>query len=393
MVQPFVYHNRTKIYFGNGELDHLHEELAKWGTRVLLVYGGGSIRKNGLYDKIVEEIDKAGLSGYEISGVKPNPEVPLAARGAKLCREKGVDLILACGGGSVIDSAKVMAGSALYEGSPWDLVVEKVRPDRAIPLITVPTMAATGSEMNDCAVITNPVTHQKYGWSAEVLRPRVSFLCPENTYSVSPFQTACGSADILSHLLEVYLNQEEGFDSIDGYMEAMMRSVIRWAPLAMEEGNNEEARANLMWDSVWAINDLTESGHHTAWSCHGMEHELSAFYDIPHGLGLAILTPAFLRFALREETLPRLCQFAINVMGVKNKGDREKVAKKGIKKLTKFLRETLQLPSRLSDLSIDDTLFERMAEGVISWKGQEGVVQGFVPLRKEDILEIYRKCL
>lgn len=393
MVDPFIYHNPTKVYFGNDALSHLHEELPRWGSRVLLVYGGGSIKKNGIYDTIISEIEKAGLSGYEISGVKPNPEIALAYQGARLCREGGIDLIIAAGGGSVIDTAKVIAGSAAYEGDPWDLVKNRVQLTRALPLIAIPTMAATGSEMNSCAVITNPQTLEKYGWTTEPLRPKVSFLCPRNTYTVSPFQTASGSADILSHLLEVYLNREEGFDSMDGFMESMMRSVIRWAPIAMAEGSNEEARANLLWDSEWAINDLIDRGHSVAWSCHGLEHELSAWYDIPHGLGLAILTPAFMSHVLSEETAPRLARFAVHVMGVKEGKNPEKTARKGIKKLKKFLTTTLQLPGSLSAISIDDSHFEEMADNDLAWKGKDGIIQGFVPLTKEDLIAIYRKAL
>lgn len=210
---------------------------------------------------------------------------------------------------------------------------------------------------------------------------------------MSPFQTASGSADILSHLLEVYLNREEGFDSMDGFMESMMRSVIRWAPIAMAEGSNEEARANLLWDSEWAINDLIDRGHSVAWSCHGLEHELSAWYDIPHGLGLAILTPAFMSHVLSEETAPRLARFAVHVMGVKEGKNPEKAARKGIKKLKKFLTTSLQLPGSLSAISIDDSHFEEMADNDLAWKGKDGIIQGFVPLTKEDLIAIYRKAL
>ena len=320
-------------------------------------------------------------------------KLPWPTRAPGSAGKGGIDLIIAAGGGSVIDTAKVIAGSAAYEGDPWDLVKNRVQLTRALPLIAIPTMAATGSEMNSCAVITNPQTLEKYGWTTEPLRPKVSFLCPRNTYTVSPFQTASGSADILSHLLEVYLNREEGFDSMDGFMESMMRSVIRWAPIAMAEGSNEEARANLLWDSEWAINDLIDRGHSVAWSCHGLEHELSAWYDIPHGLGLAILTPAFMSHVLSEETAPRLARFAVHVMGVKEGKNPEKTARKGIKKLKKFLTTSLQLPGSLSAISIDDSHFEEMADNDLAWKGKDGIIQGFVPLTKEDLIAIYRKAL
>lgn len=393
MVDPFIYCNPTKVYFGHDAMSHIHEELPRWGKNVLLVYGGGSIKGSSIYDKVVDEIRKAGVSAYEISGVKPNPELPLAVKGARFCREAGIDLILAVGGGSVIDTAKVIAGSALYEGDPWELVKSRAQISRALPLLAIPTMAATGSEMNSCAVITNPDTHEKLGWTTEALRPKASFLDPKNTFTVPPAQTAFGSADILSHILEVYLNQAEGFDAMDGFMESMMRSVIRWAPLAMADGANEEARANLLWDSEWAINDLIDRGHSVSWSCHALEHELSAFYPVPHGLGLAILTPAFMEYVLNEDTAPRLARFAARVMGVKEGKNEMKTARKGIKKLRKFFRKALSLPGSLSEIGMDDALFEDMAAHAMAWKGEDGILHGFSPLTEEDLLAIYRKAL
>lgn len=393
MVDPFIYCNPTKVYFGHDAMSHIYEELPRWGKNVLLVYGGGSIKESGIYDKVVDEIRKAGVSAYEISGVKPNPELPLAVKGARFCREAGIDLILAVGGGSVIDTAKVIAGSALYEGDPWDLVKSRAQISRALPLLAIPTMAATGSEMNSCAVITNPDTHEKLGWTTEALRPKVSFLDPKNTFTVPPAQTAFGSADILSHILEVYLNRAEGFDAMDGFMESMMRSVIRWAPLAMADGANEEARANLLWDSEWAINDLIDRGHSVSWSCHALEHELSAFYPVPHGLGLAILTPAFMEYVLNEDTAPRLAHFAVRVMGVKEGKNEMKTARKGIKKLRKFFRKALSLPGSLSEIGMDDALFEDMAAHAMAWKGENGILHGFYPLTEEDFVAIYKKAL
>lgn len=393
MVDPFIYCNPTKVYFGHDAMSHIYEELPRWGKNVLLVYGGGSIKVSGIYDKVVDEIRKAGVSAYEISGVKPNPELPLAVKGARFCREAGIDLILAVGGGSVIDTAKVIAGSALYEGDPWELVKSRAQISRALPLLAIPTMAATGSEMNSCAVITNPDTHEKLGWTTEALRPKISFLDPKNTFTVPPAQTAFGSADILSHILEVYLNRAEGFDAMDGFMESMMRSVIRWAPLAMADGANEEARANLLWNSEWAINDLIDRGHSVSWSCHALEHELSAFYPVPHGLGLAILTPAFMEYVLNEDTAPRLARFAARVMGVKEGKNEMKTARKGIKKLRKFFRKALSLPGSLSEIGMDDALFEDMAAHAMAWKGEDGILHGFTPLTEEDLLAIYRKAL
>lgn len=393
MVSPFIFQNRTKVYFGNGMLFRLHEELARRGRRVLLVYGSGSIKKNGIYPIILHEIEQAGFSGYELSGVTANPDIRLVRQGVSLCRRAAIDLILAVGGGSVLDTAKAIAGSVPYEDDPWDLIKSRAQIREALPVIAVPTLASTGSEMNGCAVISNGDTREKCGWTAEPLRPSVSFLCPENTYSADAYQTACGSADILSHLLEVYLQKEKTFDAVEEFMESMMRSVIKYAPMAMENPECEEARANLLWNASWAINDFVESGHSVAWSCHAMEHELSAFYRITHGLGLAILTPAFLSHVLNEETAPRLARFAVNVMGVKPKKSLKKTAEKGIRKLSGFFCKTLGLPGTLSQIGIDSSDFEKMADQCLAWKGKNGVIHGFIPLEKKDILEIYRKAL
>lgn len=230
MIHDFIYHNPTKVYFGNGMLTHLSEEISRLGSRVLLVTGGSSARKSGLFDKVLAEISKANVDCYGLSGVKPNPEIGLVREGVRLACEKHLDLILALGGGSVLDTAKAIAGSAPYDADPWDLIQHRAQIDTALPLITIPTIAATGSEMNASAVITNPETEEKYGWTAQAFRPSVSFLCPENTYTVPTYQTACGSADILSHIMEVYFQKEETFPATEAYMEAMMRSVMKDAP-------------------------------------------------------------------------------------------------------------------------------------------------------------------
>ena len=382
MIENFTYYNPTKVYFGNGELDKLSRELLQWGSRVLLVCGGRSIQESGLLDKITKEISIAGLEGFSLSGVKPNPEIATVRAGIEICRREQLDLIIAAGGGSVIDTAKAIAGGVPYNTDPWELIRERAQIPKALPVIAIPTMASTGSEMNACTVITNPETQEKYGWTTEALRPKAAF------------QTAAGSADILSHLMEVYFNQEKGFDATDGFMEAMMRSVIHYAPIAMAEGNNEEARANLLWTASWAINNYIDRGHRTAWICHGIEHELSAIYGITHGLGLAILTPAFLTYVLDEKTAPKIAQFAINVMGVKSKKRTTmEIAKKGIRKLAKFFQKDLKLAPNLSALGIDDSRFAEMAEKTIAWKGKEGRIEGFISLSAEDLVEIYKLAL
>lgn len=392
-MNNFVFQNSTKIYFGNS-LASLSTELAKYGTKVLLVYGKGSIKKTGLYEEVVGEIKKAGLSGYELSGVPGNPTVDVVRQGVYLCRRAGIDVILAVGGGSVMDTAKAIAGSVPYNADPWELITDKAQIDEALPLITIPTLAATGSEMNAGCVITNPETEEKLGWHTEPLRPKVSFLLPRNTYTVSPYQTACAAADIFSHTMETYLAKDPVFQITIDFMESIMRCVLTNTPIAMEYPDDEIARENLMWASTWAINDFIDTGNHTPWTCHPLEHELSAKYNIPHGHGLAILTPAYLRHILNEDTAPYLLSWAVNVMGVKpKKRDEITIVKKGIKKLEKFYFEILGLESSLKALGIEEERLEEMADAVLAWKGKEGVLNGFVPLTKEDIVEIYRSCL
>jgi len=296
MDQPneysFVYNIPTKVYFGPNQLCNLGAELAQYGKNVLLCYGGGSIKKTGLYDRVVEQIKAAGLEVFELAGIDPNPKVSSVNEGGRLCREHNIDVVLAVGGGSVIDCAKFTAAAAFYEGDAWDITMRKVPVEKCLPIVTVLTLAATGSEMDDIGVISNPATNDKIGRSFPQMRPRASFLDPTETYSVSAYQTACGSADILSHVMETYfVPQGQNMYMLDGMMEGLMRTVVRYAPVALAEPTNYEARANLMWASSWGINDFISATQGCAWINHAIEHQLSAFYDITHGLGLAIVTP------------------------------------------------------------------------------------------------------
>lgn len=386
-MQDFIYHIPTKVYFGKDQLGHLGAELAALGRRVLLVYGGGSIKRTGLYDRVIAELERAGLERFELPGVAPNPRVDSVREGARLCREHQIEVVLAVGGGSAIDAAKLICAAAFYKGDAWELSLGADFPD-ALPLVTVLTLAATGSEMDPGGVISNPQTNEKIGRSDPRLRPRVSFLDPTNTFTVSPLQTACGSADILSHLIETYFDSARKMDMLEGFMESMMRAVIKYAPIAMAQPDNYEARENLMWASSWAINGFTRTPL-PAWSCHPMEHELSAFYDITHGLGLAILTPRWMEYCLREENLWRYVKFAENVMGAAPGLPPREAAQEGIHRLSAFLFGDLGLKSSLGAVGIDDRDFAEMAKKAC--KG--GRINGFVPLRPADVEKIYRMCL
>lgn len=388
-MNSFVFQMPTKVYFGEGQITHLPDELKQLGTKVLLVYGGGSIKKSGLYQKITTLMEQAGIEFAELSGVDPNPRLASVEAGAALCKKENVDVVLAVGGGSVIDCAKAIAAASQYDGKAWDLISGKEQVIKALPVVTVLTLAATGSEMDNCSVITNTETKEKVGLLNSVLVPKVSFLDPTLTYSVSKFQTASGSADILSHVLEVYFNMNRDLEMLDREMEGLMKTIVKFAPIALEKPDDYEARANLMWAASWAINGFINGGKVQMWSCHPMEHELSAFYDIAHGLGLAILTPRWMEYVLDETTAPKFYDYGVNVFGMDPTLPVMEAAKQSIEWTEEFLFDKLGLPRTLTEIGIDGTNLERMAEKACG----NGVLPAFKPLGKEDILTIYKMCL
>lgn len=386
----FEFENTTKIMFGPDQLTHLGETLKKFGNRVLLTYGGGSIKKIGLYDKVIAEIEKAGLTVFELSGIEPNPRHTTVNKGADLCKKENIDVILAVGGGSTIDCSKVIAAATYYDGDSWDLVVHKAPVTNAVPLVTILTLAATGSEMDMGGVISNIDTKEKYGLMHPLMRPRVSFLDPTVTYSVNAFQTACGSADIMAHIFDVfYFTKREKMDMLNRVMEEVLRTVIKFGPIAVTEPENYEARANLMWASSWALNDFLQTGSFEAATCHSMEHELSAFYDITHGLGLAILTPRWFSYILDESNASQFKQFGVNLFGLDaNLSDMEG-AKAAIQRLYDFYFKDLGLQSTLSEIGINDENLKVMAEKAC----HGGTINGFKTLTPQDVENIYRMCL
>ncbi|MFV0362010.1 MAG: iron-containing alcohol dehydrogenase [Suipraeoptans sp.] len=385
-MNSFVYDIPVKVYFGEDQLKHLGNELAKYGKRVLLTYGGGSIKKMGLYDKVISEIQNAGLELFELPGIEPNPRIDTVRKGAQLCKDEKIDVLLAVGGGSTIDATKFIAAGACVDFDPWNFFATKTKVEKALPIIDILTLSATGSEMDNGGVISNPETNEKLGRMSPPMLPKVSFLDPTNTYSVSSYQTACGSSDIFSHIIEVYFNMDQDLYMLDTFMEGLMKTVIKYTPIAMNEPTNYEARANLMWASSWAINGFVAAGKKQAWSCHPMEHELSAFYDITHGLGLAILTPRWLRYCLDETTLSKYVQFGVNVFGIDANLDSMEIANKSIEMLEEFFFKTLGLKSTLSEIGIDDKHFEEMASKAV----KEGLKYAFKPLDEKAVVEIYK---
>lgn len=390
-MNNFVYNVPTKVYFGRDQLDSLPCELSKFGNKVLLTYGGGSIKKSGLYDRVVSLLKGAGIEVFELNGIDPNPRVTSVREGARICKENNIDAILAVGGGSVIDCSKYIAAATFYDGDAWDISLGKVDVKKALPLVTILTLSATGSEMNAGGVISNLETNDKLGRLFAPMLPRVSYLDPTNTFTVSPFQTACGSVDIFSHIIEVYFNKDNDMYMLDTVMEGLMKTVVKYAPIAMNEPDNYEARANLMWTSSWAINTFVKGGKDTTWICHPIEHELSAYYDITHGLGLAIVTPRWMRYVLSDATVDKFYNFAVNVFGVKTcKKSKMAVALEGIERVEEFFFKTLGLKSNLSSLGIDDKHIKTMAEKACV---NGDTLNGFVPLNSEDIEKILTNCL
>lgn len=388
-MNSFIYDIPTKVYFGENQLCHLGEELSKFGKKVLLAYGGGSIKKSGLYDRIVEEMENADLEVFELSGIEPNPRIESVREGATLCKMHGIEVVLAVGGGSVIDAAKFMAAGACVDHDPWDFFVKGVPVEQALPIVTVLTLAATGSEMDNIGVISNMETRDKIGKGAQVLFPKVSFMDPTLTYSVSRYQTACGAADIFSHIMETYFLKGEDMYMLDTVMEGLMKTVIKYGPIALENPEDYEARANLMWASSWAINGFVLGSKKKVWSCHTMEHQLSAVYDVTHGLGLAIIMPRWLEYCLDEERLPRYVQFGVNVFGIDPGLPDMEIAKKSIQMLSDYLFKDLGLDDTFTKIGIEEKEFPAMA--VKACKGSK--VAGFKTLYPEDVEKIYQMCL
>ncbi len=391
-MNDFIFHNADKVYFGKNQLQYLPKELALFGKKVLMVYGGGSIKRNGLYDAVKKLLEDNGLEMFELSGVEPNPRHTTVNRGVDICKQEGIDVLLAVGGGSAIDCAKGIAAAAMTDdGDVWQLVANNVQVTEALPVIAVLTNAATGSEMDTRAVISNMQTHQKIRLAGEALLPRAAFENPEYSYSLPAYQTACGAFDIFSHVLDNYYlaAPDATFDLILEFQEAVMRTVVKWAPVALAEPENYEARANLMWASSIALNTLLDAGTAHDSACHKMEHELSAYYDITHGHGLAILTPRWLTYICNEQTAPAIYRLGVKVFGVEEGLNVGEGAKKAIEAVSNFAFNTLGLKSTLTELGIDDEHFEAMAFSACH--GGKAIV-GLRTLTPADVVEIYKMC-
>ncbi len=387
-MMNFNYSIPTKIYFGEGQIKVLGKEIKKFGNQVLLVYGGGSIKKNGIYDEVTKILFEENIGYIELSGVEPNPRITTVEKGIDLCKLYNVDLVLAVGGGSTIDCAKAIAGGVHYEGNAWDIVARPQNIEKVLPVASVLTLSATGSEMDNIAVITNWITKEKVPTRHRDMAPKFSILDPTYTYSVPRNQTSSGTADIFSHVLEVYFSKTKEAFLQDRLAEGILQTCIKYGRKAMDEPDDYESRSNLMWASSLAINGLLAYGKETEWSVHAIEHELSAFYDITHGVGLAILTPHWMEYALSEETAYKFAEYGVNVWGIDRELPEMEIAKKSIEKTAEFF-ESLEMPKTLREVGITDEYFEKMAERALSRKK----IGNFKPLYKEDIINILKSAL
>lgn len=391
-MNNFTYHIPTKVFFGQGVIENLPAAAKSLGTKALLVYGGGSIKKNGLYDSILSLLKEIDMPVYELSGVEPNPRIESVRAGIETLRENGIDLIIAAGGGSAMDCAKAIAAGAHNESEAWDVVMNPalIDPADVPPIIAIPTLSATGSEMDEIGVISNLAIPLKKPLYHACLRPAVAIMDPVYTYSVSRFQTGSGTADIFSHIQEVYFNRNAGAFASDKICEGLMKTVLKYGRIAIDEPENYEARSNLMWTSTLGINGLIKCGKEThLWMpCHAIEHVASAYYDIPHGAGLAVITPHWMRKILCDATVGKFAEYGVNVFGIDASLPPYEIAEKAIE-ATKDFFVSLDMPLTLYELGIrEDSKLEAMAKDVVE---TGGITRSFYPIGYEEVLDIFRK--
>ena len=385
-MENFNFYAPTKMLFGRGKVAELPQEMKPFGSRVLLVYGGGSIKKNGIYDTVINLLRGEGFELFELGGVTPNPKIEAVRCGVSLAWENHVDMVLAVGGGSTVDCGKAIAAGACHEGDPWELVKDAGKIQAALPIFTVLTMSATGSEMNETAVISNLEAKEKQGVHSGYLYPRVSVLDPTYLYTLPAGQTAAGVADIMSHIFEGYFKRTEDAYVQDKFAEGILKTCIKWGPVALTEPENYSARANIMWAGTLAHNDVCGVGREQDWASHNLEHELSAFYDCAHGAGLAVMFPAWMTYVMHHD-VDRFAQFAVRVWGCEmNFEDPEETAKEGIARTKAFFR-SVGMPTSFAELGAKEEDIPKLLETLQI----EGRTEGFfVKLGPKECEEVYR---
>jgi alcohol dehydrogenase len=387
-MDNFTFYNPTKWIFGKGQLEELKTEVPKYGKNVLLVYGGGSIKRNGLYDCVLSLLKEIDVQVHELSGVEPNPRISTVRKGADICKREGIDFILAVGGGSVIDCTKAIAAAAKFDGDPWDIVMKKVEVESALPFGTVLTHAATGSEMNAGSVITNWETKEKVSWKSPLVFPKFSICDPTHTFTVPKDQTVYGIVDMMTHIFEQYFHDAKDTPLQDRMCEGALKTIIETAPKLIEDLENYQLRETIMFAGTIALNGMLQMGYRGDWATHNIEHAVSAVYDIPHAGGLAILFPNWMKHNLHVRP-ERFQQLAVRVFDVDPTGKTpEEAGLEGIQKLREFW-SSLGAPSRLADYDIDDSRLEEIADKAM-FRGEFG---NFHALNRDDVLSILKASL
>jgi alcohol dehydrogenase YqhD (iron-dependent ADH family) len=393
----FEFHNPTRLIFGAGNLSRLGEVVKEKGKRALLVTGGGSVKRNGTFDRAVASLEQAGVTVVECSGIEPNPRITSVARGAQIAREEKCDIIVALGGGSTMDASKAIASAVLYAGDPWDMIFhgqEHVHiPTQALPVVTVPTLAATGSEMNCGAVITNEETSEKSFVQTGCLYPYAAIVDPELTLTVPKEQTAYGVCDLITHVTEAYFNGVDGTPIQDRFAEGVILTAMEWGPKAIANPVDLEARTQVQWASIVALNGWVNAGTNEGYPVHMIEHTLSAYHDITHAAGLAVVNPSWMRFAARHRP-QKFVQFAERIFGLKAKNPNDlDCALQGIDLFEAFLK-SIGCPTRLSELNIDDTQIPRYAQDTLRIIHDEnGNLPGRPTMTEADIIAVLKAAL
>lgn len=385
-MENFNFYSPTYFAFGKGKEEEIGTLVKRFGgSKVLLHYGGGSIKKNGVYERVTASLNKEGIPFVELGGVKPNPRSGLVYEGIELCRREGVDFVLAVGGGSTIDSAKAIAAGVPYEGDFWDYYRTSKTVDVALPVGTVLTIAAAGSEGSGDSVITNEENLLKWSASGDALRPKFSVLNPEFTCSLGAYQTACGITDIMVHVMERYFTNTKDVEITDRLCEAVLKAMIEEAPKVMADLQNYEARANIMWAGMVAHNNVVGVGRTQDWASHDIEHELSSFYDCAHGAGLAVISPAWQKYVYRHD-VNRFAQFAVRVWGCEmDFANPERTALEGIARWEEFLK-SIGMPRSFAEIGAKEEDIPAMVEHL----GIRGGIGGFVRILDKEAEEIFR---
>jgi len=386
-VIDFVFQNPAKIIFGRTALSHLGEEALKYGNKALLVYGGGSVKRIGLYDQVKNILAENQIAIWELGGIVPNPHLSRVREGIEICRREGIGLVLALGGGSVIDTGKGIVNGVPDNGDVWDFYISKRTPKTSLPLGTILTLPAAGSEMSYSSVITNEDGMLKRGYNSLTNVPTFSILNPEWSFTLPPYQTACGCVDIIAHMMERYFTLVEHVELTDRLITAGILTVLHNAPIVMAEPENYDARAEVMWTGTLAHNTFLNTGRVGDWGSHKIEHELSAEYDIAHGAGLAIVFPAWMKYAIRQHP-GKIAQFAMEIFNVPtNFGSETEIALEGVRRLEVFY-QSLGMPIRLRDAGITNLNREKLAARALPT--ENAAVGEYIKLHRADIEEIYK---